>query len=201
LARIVLIWTALAAAIGAPLALAATSPLLQWRGPIYIAACYAGILALALMLAQPLLIGGHLPGFSAYRARRLHRGIGGALVAAIIVHVAGLWFTSPPDMVDALLLASPTPFSPYGVAAMWALFAVALLAMFRRHIGLRAFRIAHLSLAVVILAGSAAHAWLVEGIMETISKAALCVLTVAAGAAVMARRVWGRRAGGGGEVS
>ena len=44
LAKAALIWTALAAAIGVPVALAAASDLLQWRGPVYIVAGF---------LAQP----------------------------------------------------------------------------------------------------------------------------------------------------
>jgi predicted ferric reductase len=137
------------------------------------------------MLVQPLLAGGYLPGLSGYRGRRAHRWIGGALVAAIVIHVAGLWITSPPDMIDALTFASPTPFSPFGVIAMWAIFAVALLALFRRRLRLRTWRIAHLSLAAVIVAGSVVHGMLVEGAMETISKAALCALVIAATVKVM----------------
>jgi predicted ferric reductase len=179
-ARSALIWAVLAAAIGVPIALAATSPYLQWRDAIYVAACFAGIIALGLLLIQPLLIAEYLPGLSAYRARRVHHWIGGALVVAIVVHVAGLWITSPPDMLDALLFRSPTLFSPFGVVAMWAIFAVALLALFRRRLGLRTWRITHMSLAVVIVGGSVIHGMLIEGTMETMSKAALCALVVAA---------------------
>ena len=124
LARATLIWVTLAIAVGVPIAAAAVSPLLAWRDPIYILAGFAGIVALGLALAQPLLIGGYLPGLPAYRGRRVHHFIGGTLVVAVVVHVAGLWFTSPPDMIDALLFSSPTPFSPWGVTAMWAIFAV-----------------------------------------------------------------------------
>jgi predicted ferric reductase len=184
-ARTPLIWAALAIAIGVPIAFATTSPLLAWRGPVYILAGFAGMIALGLMLVQPLLIGGFLPGLSAYRSRRVHHWIGGALVAAIVIHVAGLWITSPPDMIDALLFTSPTPFSPFGVIAMWAIFAVALLALVRRRLGLRTWRIAHMSLAVVIVAGSVVHGMLIEGTMETVTKAALCVLVVAAAVKVM----------------
>jgi predicted ferric reductase len=188
-----LIWAALAAAICVPIAAAAVSPLLAWRGPLYILAGFAGIVALGLMLVQPLLAGGTLPGLSGYRGRRAHRWIGGALVVAVTVHVAGLWVTSPPDMIDALLFRSPTPFSPFGVIAMWAIFAVALLALLRRRLRLRAWRIAHMSLAVVIVAGSVVHGMLVEGTMETMSKAMLCALVVAATIKVMADlRVWRR---------
>ena len=191
LAKATLIWAVLAAAIAVPVALAATSDLLEWRGPVYIVAGFAGIIALGLMLVQPLLIGGYLPGLPAHRGRRAHHWIGGALVVAVVIHVEGLWITSPPDMIDALLFVSPTPFSPFGVIAMWAIFAVALLAALRRRLGLRTWRIAHMSLAVVIVAGSVVHGMLVEGTMETMSKAALCALVVGAAIKVMVdQRVW-----------
>ncbi len=174
-----------------PIAAAAASPLLEWRGPVYILAGFAGIVALGLMLFQPLLIGGYLPGLSARLGRRAHHWIGGALVVAVVIHVGGLWITSPPDMIDALMFASPTPFSPFGVVAMWAIFAVALLAAFRRRLGPRTWRIAHMLLAIVIVAGSVVHGMLIEGTMETVSKAALCALVLAAAIKVMADlRVW-----------
>src|SRR5512138_1830854 len=195
LAKATLIWAALATAICVPIAAAAASPLLAWRGPLYILAGFAGIIALGFTLVQPLLIAGYLPGLQAYRGRRVHRWTGGALVVAIAVHVGGLWITSPPDMIDALLFASPTPFSPFGVIAMWAIFAVALLAALRRRLRPRTWRIAHMLLAIVIVIGSAVHAILIEGTMETISKGALCVLVLAAAAKVIAGLpVWRRRA-------
>ena len=181
-----LIWAVLAAVFGTPIALSLASPLLEWRGPVYILAGLAGMIALGLLLVQPMLIAGYLPGLSAYRARRVHRWIGAALVIALLVHIGGLWITSPPDMIDALTYTSPTPFSPFGVTAMWAIFAVAGLALLRRRLGLRTWRIAHMNLAVVIVAGSVVHAMLVEGTMETMSKAALCTLVVAAAVKVMA---------------
>jgi len=196
LARATLIWAVLAVAICVPIAAAATSPLLAWRDAVYILAGFAGIIALGLLLVQPLLIGGYLPGFSAYRGRRAHRWIGGVLVAAVVIHVGGLWITSPPDMIDALLFASPTPFSPWGVIAMWAIFAVALLAALRRRLGLRprTWRIAHMLFAIVIVVGSVVHGVLIEGTMETVSKVALCALVLAAAVKVMADlRVWRKR--------
>jgi predicted ferric reductase len=192
LAKAALIWTALAAAIGVPVALAATSDLLQWRGPVYIVAGFAGMIALGLVLVQPLLIAGYLPGLPAFRGRRVHHWTGGALLLAVVVHVGGLWITSPPDMIDALTYTSPTPFSPFGVTAMWAIFAVALLAALRRRLGMRprTWRIAHMSLAVLIVAGVTVHAMLVEGTMETISKAALCALVIGVAIKVMADVLW-----------
>jgi predicted ferric reductase len=195
LARTALAWAAVLAAICVPIALAATSELLAYRRPVYILASFAGIIALGLMLVQPLLIGGYLPGLSAYRSRRVHHWVGGALVMAVVVHVGGLWFSSPPDMIDALLFVSPTPFSPFGVIAMWAIFAVAVLATIRRRLGPRTWRIAHVSLAVIVVAGSVIHGMLVEGTMETMSKAALCALALAAAIKVLADlRMWRKRA-------
>ena len=147
------------------------------------------------MLVQPLLMGGYLPGLPALRGRRAHRWIGGVLVVAVVIHVGGLWITSPPDVIDALLFTSPTPFSAWGVIAMWAIFAVALLAALRRRLRPRTWRIAHTLLAVVIVVGSVVHAILIEGTMETVSKAALCALVLAATIKVMADlRVWRKRA-------
>jgi hypothetical protein len=188
LARVTLTWAALAAAICVPIAVAAASPLLEWRTPLYILAGFAGIIGLGLLLVQPLLIGGYLPGPSPYRGRRAHHWIGGVLVVAVVVHVGGLWISSPPDMIDALLFTSPTPFSSFGVIAMWAIFAVALLAALRRQLGLRlrTWRIAHMLLAGVIVIGTLAHGLLIEGAMETVSKAALCALVLAATIKVMA---------------
>jgi predicted ferric reductase len=185
LAQATLIWAALAAAVCVPIAAAATSPLLEWRGPVYILGGFAGIVALGLLLVQPVLAGGYLPGPSVYRGRRAHHWIGGALVVAVVVHVAGLWITSPPDMIDALLFASPTPFSPFGVIAMWAIFAVAVLAVLRRRLGLRTWRIAHMLLAAVIVTGSVVHSLLIEGAMEMVSKAALSALVLGATMKVM----------------
>ena len=183
--RAILRWAFLAAAIGVPVALSLTSPLLEWRGPVYILAGLAGMIALGLLLVQPVLIAGYLPGLAGYRGRRVHHWVGGALVVALLVHIGGLWITSPPDMMDALTFTSPTPFSPFGVVAMWAIFAVALLAAFRRRMGLRPWRVVHMSFAVVIVGCSVVHVLLVEGTMETISKAALCALVVAAAIKVM----------------
>jgi hypothetical protein len=201
--KAILVWAALAGAIGVPLAAAALSPLLQWRDPVYIVAGFAGVVALGLVLVQPLLIAGYLPGLAGPRGRRVHYWIGGALVAAVMVHVGGLWITSPPDMIDALLFVSPTPFSPFGVVAMWAIFAVAVLALLRRRLGLgpQKWRIAHMVLAVVIVAGSVVHGMLIEGTMETMTKAVLCALVVAAAIKVMADlRVWRRRTASRGET-
>ncbi|MET0278317.1 MAG: ferric reductase-like transmembrane domain-containing protein [Pseudorhodoplanes sp.] len=196
-----LIWAALVAAIGVPIALAGTSDLLAYRSPIYILAGFAGIVALGLVLLQPLLIGGTLPGLAGFRGRSAHHWIGGALFLAVVIHVGGLWITSPPDMIDALTFTSPTPFSPFGVIAMWAIFATALLASLRRRMGMRprTWRNTHMAFAVVIVVGSVVHGLLIEGTMETMSKAALCTLVVAAATKVIADRLWRKRSTSRGE--
>lgn len=194
--RAVLIWAALAIAICVPIAAAALSPLLAWRQPVYIVAGFAGVIAMVLLLLQPLLAGGALPGMSVIRGRRLHRWVGGLLVAAVVIHVGALWITSPPDVVDALLFRSPTPFSVWGVTAMWAVFAAALLAALRHRLRLRPriWRRAHTSLAVVTVIGSVVHALLIDGTMETVTKWALCALVIAATVKVLLDlKVWAIR--------
>lgn len=173
-----LIWGALGVAVLAPIALAAASPLLAWRGPVYIIAGFAGIIALGLLLVQPLLAGGWLPGARGPKGRRLHRWIGAVLIGAIIVHVGGLWLTSPPDVIDALTFTSPTPFSDWGVIAMWALFAAAVLAILRRRVPARVWRLGHSTLVAAAVICTAVHAILITGTMEVISKAALSVLVM-----------------------
>ncbi|MEM8974870.1 MAG: ferric reductase-like transmembrane domain-containing protein [Pseudomonadota bacterium] len=178
--KAVLVWAAVILAVGVPIVAAAFSPQLAWRHPPYIAAGFAGIVALALLLIQPLLIGGYLPGFSSIRARSIHRWIGGLLVVAILVHVGGLWITSAPDVIDALLFRSPTPFSVWGVIAMWAVFVTALIAAFRTRLRIRprTWRLVHASLAVIVIIGTVIHAVLIQGTMETFTKYALCALVI-----------------------
>ncbi len=192
----ILIWAGLATAVAVPISAAAMSPLLAWRDPIYIVAGFAGVVAMALLLFQPLLVGGYLPGLPAHRGRRLHRWVGGSLVVLVIVHVAALWITSPPDVVDALLFASPTPFSAWGVIAMWAIFVAALAAALRQRLRLRPrnWRLVHTSLALVTVIGSVIHAVLIDGTMETVSKVLLCTLVLAATVKVITDlKVWAIR--------
>ena len=185
--RAILIWTALAAAIAAPIFAAAFSPLLAWRRPIYIAGGFAGIIAMTLLLVQPLLATGYLPGIPRPRARRVHLWVGVALVLAVAIHVAALWITSPPDVIDVLLLRSPTPFAIWGVVAMWAAFAMLGLALLRRRLRLRprTWGWAHTVLILVFVPGSVIHALLIEGSMESLSKIALCTLVVVASATAL----------------
>ena len=185
-----------------PIAAAAASPLLEWRGPVYILAGFAGIVALGLVLVQPLLIGGYLPGLSAYRGRRAHHWIGGALVVAVVVHVGGLWITQSAghDRRPSLRIADavlPLRCDRHVGDLRRRAFGCTPPAIGTRP---RTWRIAHMSLAVVIVVGSVVHGMLIEGTMETMSKAALCALVLAAAIKVMADlRVWRKRATSRGE--
>ncbi|MEL6685695.1 MAG: ferric reductase-like transmembrane domain-containing protein [Pseudomonadota bacterium] len=189
--RVVLIWGALALAVATPIFAAANSPLLQWRDPIYIIAGFAGIIGMALMLLQPLLVSGVLPGPSPQTSRLLHRTGGAVLVLAVVVHVAGLWITSPPDVIDVLLFRSPTPFAIWGALAMWAVFAAALLAGLRGRLPLRAWRWGHTALVSLAVVGTIIHAIQILGTMEPITKSLLAILLGAALVlAIAKRRVW-----------
>ena len=180
--RTALIWAALVAAIISPLVAAAFSPQLAWRDGIYITSGFAGILSMGLLLVQPLLAAGDLRPLSALRSRQIHRAVGGLLVTGIIVHVGGLWITSPPDVIDALLFVSPTPFSLWGVIAMWGVFVAATMAILRRRVLVRpmTWRRAHVALAVIVAGTTVAHAALIEGTMEPVSKITLSALLLLA---------------------
>ncbi len=172
-----LIWGALLAAIAIPIVAATFSPYLAFRQPIYIAAGFAGIVGLCLLLVQPLLAESPLPGLSVRGRRRLHRWVGAGLVVAVVVHVAGLWITSPPDVIDALTFTSPTPFSAWGVIAMWAVFASALWAATRMRwrSKLQVWRSGHRMLGLIIISSTVIHTILIEGAMETFTKIGLCL--------------------------
>lgn len=174
------IWAGLALALIVPITAAAFSPFLAWRDPVYIAAGFAGILGMSLMLAQPLLAGGSLPGLSRARGRRFHRALGVVLMLCVAAHVVGLWITSPPDVIDVLLLRSPTPFSIWGLLAMWAVFLAAGSVALRKRLGLRIWRRAHKILVGLAVIGTAVHVVLIEGAMEPISKVILAGLILAA---------------------
>lgn len=180
--RIVAPWAVFVVAVAVPIITVGYSPLLAWRDPIYITGGFAGIVAMVIMLLQPLLVAGYLPGVSKYRGRRTHRWTGALLTLFAALHVFCLWVTSPPDMIDALLFVSPTPFSAWGVIAMWAIFGSALLAILRRPLRLRwrTWRRAHMSLVFVAVVSSIVHALQIEGTMMVVPKFILCGLVVMA---------------------
>lgn len=194
--RAFLAWGGLALAVGIPLAVAALSPLHAYRSAPYVAASLAGVLALGLLLVQPLLAAGWMPGPHRVRLRRWHRRTGAALVATVAVHVGGLLVASPPDAIDALLLRSPTPFSVWGVAAMWAVVLTAALVGLRRRMRVPpgTWAALHNALALVVVLGTVIHAVQIEGTMGPLSKWALCLAALgAAGAAVARARLAGMR--------
>ena len=83
-----LLWPALALAITIPIAVAARSPLLEWREPVYIIAGLAGVVAMSFLLLQPLLVVGYLPGTKGMRGRRHHRWLGVGLLVVVAIHVS-----------------------------------------------------------------------------------------------------------------
>lgn len=189
--RTSLIWAALTLLLIGPIWIAARSELLQWRDGPYIVAGLAGVVGLAVLLLQALLATARVPGIGPGLSRRAHLWLGLGLLAAIVIHVGGLWLTSPPDVIDALLFNSPTPFSLWGVLAMWAAFAAAIVALLRRRLGLRAHRALHSALVVVVVGGTALHALLIDGTMGTASKVALCLAVMGVTAkALRDRRAW-----------
>ena len=193
--RGVLIWGLVATAAIVPVWIAAGSEFLAYRDAVYIIAGFAGIAGMVLLLMQPLLVGGYLPGLRLGRGRQVHRWVGATLLVSVVLHVVGLWLTSPPDVIDALLFRSPTPFSVWGVLAMWALFFAGLLAAFRRRMALSplVWRSGHTALVVFAVVGTVAHALLIEGTMGQLSKAMLCLLVLGLTLKVVFDlRVWAR---------
>lgn len=190
-----LIWMTLATAVAMPALLSLASPLLAYRQPVYIIAGLAGVLGLSVLLVQPSLVSGRMP-ISPITARRCHRLTGLALFILVIVHVIGLWITSPPDVIDALLFRSPTTFSIWGVIAMWAVFFAAVGVTLRRRLSPRLWRWGHRALAILIVGGTIAHALLIDGTMEPYSKFAICgLVALATLTAMVSRTPW--RAGRG----
>jgi len=132
-------------AVAIPVSAAIMSPLLEYRSPIYIAAGFSGVIGMTLLLFQPLLAAGYLPGLTGRRGRR-------------------------------------TPFSVWGVIAMWATFAAACLAALRRTMRLqpRTWRWSHKTFVTFIVSGTVVHALKIEGTMEFYSKVMLCALVISA---------------------
>lgn len=183
-------WLAVALIVTMPVLAATFSPLLAWRDPVYIAAGLAGIIALALMFLQPVMVGAYdTLGLERARARLLHRAIGVTVVAAVLLHVAGLWITSPPDVIDVLLFRSPTPFGVWGALALWAVLGAALVAAGRRRLrwSPRRWRYTHATLAAITVVATVLHTVLIEGTMETTTKMVLCGALIAASGAAFWR--------------
>ena len=86
--RAVLIWGVLLGVAFVALGVAAASPYLEWRDPVYIVAGFAGVVALVLLLFQPLLVAGVLPGIARAKGRRVHLWTGAALVLAVLAVLA-----------------------------------------------------------------------------------------------------------------
>lgn len=199
-------WGGAAAVMAAPVAIAAFSPYLASRDLAYIVGGFAGIVGLSLLFLQPLLPAGYLPGLQGPAGRRWHRWLGTAAVLAVALHVGGLYLASPQDTMDALLLVSPTPFSVYGVTAMWGLAATAVLVLLRRQLSLRyaLWRLVHNVVGAIVVVATIVHALQIDGAMEPVSKWMLCLAVLVSTSVVLLDlrvlqpiRAWrGRRAPG-----
>ena len=181
----VLAWAGLLAVVGVPVLIAAASPYLAYRNLPYIVGGFAGIVCLALFVVQPLLAAGYLPGIAPATERRWHRWVGVAIVGCVILHVGGLYFTSPEDTLDALTLVAPTPFSVYGVLAMWGVLATAVLVALRRRFRYPTWYRLHNGLALVVVVATVVHALQIEGAMEIVSKGVLCLAALASTVVVL----------------
>lgn len=177
----------------APLAVAAASPLQASRDVMWVVGGMAGVVALSLLFLQPVLITGALSSLRSSQERRWHRWIGTAVVLLVLLHVLGLYFTSPEDITDALLLVSPTPFAVYGVLGLVGVILTACLAAFRSYLTRKTWQGVHTFLAVLIVVGSVVHALLIEGVMGETSKLVLCVFLMIATAAATLKTVVGLR--------
>jgi hypothetical protein len=73
---------------------------------------------------------------------------------------------------------------------MWGVFGAGVLANFRRKLPPITWRRLHIALAIGIVGGTIVHAWLIEGTMEQMSKAALslAILVASTAAIVGAKR-------------
>lgn len=167
------IWLCTLCLLSLPVILAAISPLQAWRDPAYITGAMAGVVALSVLVAQPLLAAGYMPGISRAASRKAHRWLGAALILLVAAHIGGLYLSSPADVMDALLLVSPTPFSIYGVVATAAISATALLALARRRLRPARWRILHTLLALIVVGATVIHAVMIDGAMTIQSKWAI----------------------------
>lgn len=168
---------------------AALNPLQESRSIEYVIGGLSGVVALALLLLQPLLAIAFLPHGSVIQQRRWHRWIGTAIVITVALHISGLYLASPQDMIDAMLLVAPTPFSVYGVVGLWTLVLTATLVAFRKRLRLNisTWNIIHNSLAVIVVITSVVHALMIEGAMGYVSKLILCICLIGATTIVVAQ--------------
>lgn len=180
-------WVLLFFVVAVPVLVAALSPLQKSREVIYVVGGLSGVVALTLLLVQPLLVIGYLNGVSLTRQRRWHLWSGALLVFSVALHISALYITSPDDITDALLLRSATPFSVYGVIGSWGVVLIVILVVLRARIKIPAklWKAIHAIFAAIVVVASVVHALWIQGAMGTASKWVLCgTILIATGYAV-----------------
>lgn len=180
-------WFVLLVVVLGPIVVALASPLQDSREFIYVVGGIAGVVALSLLLVQPLLAMGYLSGVNAARQRRWHANSGTLLVAAIALHIGALYITSPDDIADALLLRSATSFSIYGVIGLTGVALLATLVLARHRIGIsyNRWKTLHVVIAIIVVIASVVHTLWIQGAMGLVSKWVLCAtVLIATGFAV-----------------
>lgn len=182
-----LAWLGVAGAMTVPVALAVASPYLAYRNPAYILGGFAGIVCLALLLIQPLLAAGYLPGLSPVQARRWHRraGVGDRAVRGDPCRRPVRDQPARHDRRAVAGRADPV-LGLRGGGDVEPLPGRRLVPLRRRtRLGPRGWSLLHNLLALVVVVATALHAVQIEGAMEPVSKTALCGLVLIATAAAL----------------
>lgn len=172
-----------------PLVVALVSPLQTGREAIWVIGALAGVLALSLLVIQVLLPTPWLRGIIIGDDSRVHRLLGIAIAVIVIVHVGGLYVTSPDDIADALVLQAPT-YSRLGVLSAWCLALSLGLALARRKLALTYsdWQIVHAFLAVVVVTTAVAHTVMIRGTLDGPVEVLLCGAAVIAVSAAIVHR-------------
>ena len=149
-----------------PAALALTDRHLAGASTALVLSTTAGALAVSALVLQPLLArGGRIA---------LHRLLGGAALALVLVHVGALFVEAPDDAWFAMSPDGPTR-ARMALIATLALVGVVALGLLRARLPLSAgtWRVLHAYLAVVVLALGIGHAVLTDGALDKAGTAVL----------------------------
>lgn len=182
----------LAAFVVVPPLVTLTSPLQEGRDLTWVLGAIFGVVALALLAIQVLLPTPWLDELLGGHELRWHRALGLSVAGVVVAHVLGLFFYSPDDVRDALLLDAPT-YSRLGVLSAWTLGLTIVLALARRRLGLTYsdWQILHSALAVAVVGTAVAHTVMIRGTLDGPAELLVCgAALVAVTAAVLYQHVF-----------